>query len=47
VILWEKWAARQQYEAYIAWRMATGLVEMIAPYMDPSGSRAVHLSRQG
>ena len=47
VILWEKWASRPQYEAYISWRMATGFVEMVAPYMDPSRFRAVHLNRQG
>ena len=46
VILWEKWASREQYEAYIAWRMATGFVEVVAPFMDPSAFRAVHLSRQ-
>lgn len=46
VILWEKWATRGHYEAYIAWRMATGFVEMVAPFMDPNSFRAVHLSRQ-
>lgn len=46
VILWEKWATRNQYEAYIAWRMETGFVEMVAPFMDPAEFKAVHLSRQ-
>ena len=46
VILWEKWATRENYEAYLAWRMETGMLELIAPFMDPAAFRAVHLSPQ-
>lgn len=43
VVLWEKWATRADYEAYLAWRMETGLMDVLAPFMDTSKLRIVHL----
>lgn len=43
VVLWEKWATRADYEAYLAWRMETGLMDVLAPFMDTSNLRIVHL----
>ena len=43
VVLWEKWATRANYEAYLAWRMETGLMDVLAPMMDTSKLRIVHL----
>lgn len=43
VFLWEKWATRADYEAYLAWRMETGLMDVLAPFMDTSRLRIVHL----
>lgn len=43
VVLWEKWATRENYEAYLAWRMETGLMDVLAPMMDTSKLRIVHL----
>ena len=43
VVLWEKWATRAEYEAYLAWRMETGLMDVLAPFMDTSKLRIVHL----
>tara|TARA_B100001175_G_C19460182_1_gene616085 strand:- start:1082 stop:1420 length:339 start_codon:yes stop_codon:yes gene_type:complete len=30
VYLWEKWATRENYEQYIAWRIETGMLEALA-----------------
>ena len=30
VYLWEKWATRENYESYIAWRSETGMLEALA-----------------
>ena len=43
IFLWEKWATRENYEAYLAWRMETGMMELIAPYMDTTAVRFIHL----
>ncbi len=43
VILWEKWAARENHEAYLAWRMETGMLDLIGPFM-AAEPRFVHLS---
>ena len=43
IFLWEKWATRENYEAYLAWRTETGMMELIAPYMDPTAVRFIHL----
>ena len=39
IYLWEKWATRAHYEAYLAWWMETGMLDSIAPFMDPPPSR--------
>ena len=33
VILWEKFATRAHHEAYRAWRVETGLLDMLAPIL--------------
>ena len=33
VFLWETFAERSDHEAYLAWRMETGLPEMLGPYL--------------
>lgn len=43
VILWEKWGARSDYDAYLAWRMETGLMDVLAPFMDTAKLRIVNL----
>jgi len=43
VFLWEKWATRADYDAYLAWRMETGLMDVLAPFMDTSKLRIVNL----
>lgn len=30
IVLWEKWAARSNQEAYLAWRVETGMMEGLA-----------------
>ncbi len=36
VILWEKWAQRANQESYIGWRMETGLLDAIGPFLSRS-----------
>ena len=43
VVLWEKWRARSDYDAYLAWRMETGLMDVLAPFMDAANLRIVNL----
>jgi quinol monooxygenase YgiN len=43
VVLWEKWATRANYDAYLAWRMETGLMDVLAPFMDTGSLRIVNL----
>ncbi len=33
VILWETFAQRSDHEAYLAWRIETGLPEALGPYL--------------
>ena len=33
VFLWEKWAARANQEAYLGWRIETGMLDLIGPFM--------------
>jgi len=33
VTLWEKFATRAHHEAYLAWRVETGLLDMLAPIL--------------
>jgi quinol monooxygenase YgiN len=43
IVLWEKWAERANYDAYLAWRMETGLMDVLAPFMDTQNLRIVNL----
>ena len=43
IVLWEKWGARENYDAYLAWRMETGLMDVLAPFMDVANLRIVNL----
>lgn len=43
VMLWEKWATRANYDAYLAWRMETGLMDVLAPFMDTQTLRITNL----
>lgn len=43
IVLWEKWDDRPSQEAYLAWRVSTGMVETLDPHL-ASPSRIVHLS---
>lgn len=43
IVLWEKWAAREKHQAYLAWRMETGMTDAIGPFM-AAPPRFVHLS---
>ena len=33
VLLFEKWATRENHGAYMAWRAENGMAEMLAPFM--------------
>ena len=45
ILLWEKWETREHYEAYLAWRMETGMMEMIGPFLD-GAPEFTHLGAQ-
>ena len=45
IVLWEKWETREHYEAYLAWRMETGMMEMIGPFLD-GAPEFIHLVAQ-
>ncbi|MCH1512783.1 MAG: antibiotic biosynthesis monooxygenase [Acidimicrobiales bacterium] len=45
VFLWEKWRDRSSQEAYLQWRMETGFLDLIGPYMSSLPSIA-HLEPQ-
>jgi heme oxygenase (mycobilin-producing) len=42
IVLWEKWAARTNQEAYISWRAESGMIEALAPIL-AEPLRIVHL----
>ena len=44
IVLWEKWATRGNYDTYLAWRMETGLMYVLAPVMDTQALRIVNLN---
>ena len=46
IILWEKWATRANYDTYLAWRTETGLMDVLAPFMDTQALRIVNLDAQ-
>lgn len=33
VFLFETWAARSDHEAYLQWRMETGMMDLLAPFV--------------
>ncbi len=33
IILWEQWATRENYEAYLHWRVETGMIEGLTPFL--------------
>ncbi len=33
IVLWEKFATRANHEAYLAWRVETGMLEQLGPIM--------------
>ncbi len=43
VYIWEKWASRENYEAYLAWRLESGMLDLLTPFMAPAAFRAIHL----
>ena len=45
IFLWEKWATREDQEAYLAWRVETGMIDQMAPAM-ASPPRFLHLTRE-
>lgn len=45
IVLWEKWAKRENQEAYLNWRVETGMIDMIGPFMAAPPS-FVHLTPQ-
>jgi len=45
IFLWEKWTARENQEAYLAWRFETGMIDQMAPAM-ASPPRFIHLTSQ-
>ncbi|HJP15847.1 MAG TPA: antibiotic biosynthesis monooxygenase [Acidimicrobiales bacterium] len=45
IFLWEKWETRENYEAYLAWRMETGMMDMLGPLLDGS-PEFIHLGAQ-
>ena len=43
ILLWEKWATREDQEAYLAWRVETGMIDQMAPAM-AAPPRFLHLN---
>ena len=33
ILVWEKWAAKENQESYLNWRMETGMMDAIGPFM--------------
>jgi len=33
VVLWEKWAEQSNQEAYLGWRVETGMMDLIGPFL--------------
>jgi quinol monooxygenase YgiN len=45
VLLWEKWMNRSNQEAYMNWRVETGMLDLIGPYMAGPPS-IIHLNSE-
>jgi quinol monooxygenase YgiN len=43
IVLWERWAARSNQEAYMHWRVETGMVEAVGGFLAEPPS-VMHLS---
>jgi quinol monooxygenase YgiN len=43
IILWEKWAKRTDQEKYLAWRVESGMLDMIGPFLN-GAPKFVHLT---
>ena len=43
VFVWEKWATRADQESYLQWRMETGFVEALGPFL-AEPPRILHLN---
>jgi len=43
VMIWEKWAKKENHEAYQAWREETGFADLVGPFL-AGEPRVVHLS---
>lgn len=43
LVIWEKWTTRADQESYLAWRIETGMPEMLAPLL-AEPLRIIHLS---
>ena len=42
IVLWEKFATRAHHEAYLAWRIETGMLDMLGPIL-ASGLEVAYL----
>ena len=42
IVLWEKWAAKPNQEAYLNWRVETGMLDLLGPFLAGAPS-FVHL----
>ena len=42
IVLWEKFATRAHHEAYLAWRIETGMLDMLGPILT-SGLEVAYL----
>ena len=45
VFLWEKWESRSDQEAYMTWRVETGMLDLIGPFVAGPPS-IVHLDAE-
>ena len=45
VVLWEKWAAKENQESYLNWRMETGMMDAIGPMLS-GPPKITHLTAQ-
>ena len=34
IVVWERWDSRPDYESYLNWRMETGFMEALGPFME-------------
>ncbi len=42
VVIWQRWATRANHEAYLAWRIETGLLDVLGPIL-ASGLEVAYL----